>query len=389
MTTTVTTEEKPKRSTRRRGNGEGSIYQRRDGRWCATINIGYNAAGKRRRKSIYGVTKREVQEELTRLQSRRLEGRLADPGRQTVGQYLDYWLENASKPNTRATTYGSYERTIRKHIKPRIGGVALAKLSPVHIQQLYSTLATEGMGDSMRQLVYAILHKALDHALKMGLVARNVCDAVERPRLNRPEIRPLGPEQAKALLTAAAGDRLEALYVLALTTGMRLGELFALEWSNVDLQAGYLTVRYTLMELNGKVQLSEPKTPRSRRKIELPKLAVDALWQHKRKALALGRTDGFVFRTVNGFPIRRGWFYQEEYKPLLERAGLPRATRFHDLRHTAATLLLAAGENPKVVQELLGHSNIAMTLGTYSHILPTMQRQAVDKLGAMLSTAAG
>ena len=385
---TTTTEKRP--SKRRRGNGEGCIHQRKsDGRWLAVMNVGYNEQGKRRRKWIYGDTKKAVQDELIRLQSRKLEGRLADSGRQTVGQYLDYWLENASKPNTRATTYGSYERTIRLHIKPRLGGLSLAKLAPVHIQQLYSTLLADGVGESMRQLVYAILHKALDHALKMGLVARNVCDAVQRPRLVRREIQPLGPEQAKALLAAAAGDRLEALYVVALTTGMRLGELFGLEWANVDLRAGYLTVRHTLMELGGKVELSEPKTAKSRRKVELSPLAVAALLEHKRKALALGRTDGFVFRTVTGLAIRRGAFYQDEFKPLLKLAGLPRATRFHDLRHTAATLLLAAGEHPKIVQELLGHSNIAMTLGTYSHILPTMQRAAIDRLGAMLTTAVG
>jgi Phage integrase family len=123
-------------------------------------------------------------------------------------------------------------------------------------------------------------------------------------------------------------------------------------------------------------------------KVELSPLAIEALLEHKRKALALGRTDGFVFRTVTGLPIRRGAFYQDEFKPLLKQAGLPK-TRFHDLRHTAATLLLAAGEHRKIVQELFGRSNIAMTLGTYSHILPTMQRQAIDRLGAMLSTAAG
>ena len=143
------------------------------------------------------------------------------------------------------------------------------------------------------------------------------------------------------------------------------------------------------MELGGKVELSEPKTAKSRRKVELTPLAVGALLEHKRKALALERTDGFVFRTVTGLPIRRGALYQDEFKPLLKKAGLPKATRFHDLRHTAATLLLAAGEHPKLAQELLGHSNIAMTLGTYSHILPTMQHQAIDRLGAMLSTGAG
>jgi integrase len=385
LTTAIQTEKKQR--ARRRGSGEGSIFQREsDGRWCATINIGYNEAGKRRRKTIYGDTKKAVQDELTRLQNRKLEGRLADPGRQNVGQFLDYWLENSSKPNVRDTTYASYERTVRRHIKPRVGGLQLAKFAPIHVQRLYADMQTDGVGGSTRQIVYAILHKSLNHALQIGLVSRNVCDAVSRPRHAKHEIRPLSPEQSKALLSAAAGDRLEALYVLALTTGMRLGELFALEWANIDLRAGYLMVRHTLMELRGEVRLSEPKTQKSRRKIELPKLAIDALLNHKKKALAAGQIDGLVFRNASGGALRRGHFYQSGFKPLLERAGLPKATRFHDLRHTAATLLLAAGENPKVVQELLGHSNIAMTLGTYSHILPTMQRSAVDRLGAMLST---
>jgi integrase len=388
MTDSATLEDK-RRSTRRRGNGEGSIFQRKsDSRWCAMINIGYDEQGKRRRQAIYGATKKEVQDELTRRQARKLEGRLADPGRQTVGQYLDYWLENASKPKIRLTTYDNYEGVIRLHIKPRIGGLSLAKLSAVHVQQFYTRLVDE-IGSSLRQLVHAILHKAMKHAVRMGLIAVNPCDAVERPRLVRPEIQPLEPGQAKALLAAAVDDRLEALYVLALTTGMRLGELFALEWKNVDLHAGFLAVRHTLMELAGTHRLSEPKTAKSRRKIELPKLAIDALWKHKAKALTAGHTDGFVFRAVTGGALRRGHFYEKDFKPLLAKAGLPRATRFHDLRHTAATLMLAGGEHPKIVQELLGHSNISMTLGTYSHILPTMQREAVDRLGAMLSVSAG
>jgi integrase len=236
-------------------------------------------------------------------------------------------------------------------------------------------------------LTHAILRRALQQAVKWGTVPRNVCDAVDPPRVARKEIHALTAEQAKQLLKAAADDRLGAMYTLAVSTGLRLGELFGLQWADVDLAAGTgsLMVRHTLMEVNGELSLSEPKTAKSRRKVELSTMAVDALWDHRRKMLAAGYgCEGFIFRNSTGGPLRRSHFHADNFKPLLKRAGLP-DIRFHDLRHTAATLMLSGGEHPKVVQEMLGHSNISMTMDTYSHVLPTMQREAVNRLGKTLS----
>ncbi len=304
---------------------------------------------------------------------------------------MDRWLEDSAKATIRATTHASYEGVIRLHIKPRLGGVALAKLTPAHVQGLYAEMERSKASPRLRQLTHAVLRRALNQAVKWGTVPRNVCDAVDPPRVSRKEIRPLATEQVKTLLKTAADDRLGALYTLAVTTGLRLGELFALQWADVDLAAGSgsLMVRHTLMEVNGKLTLSEPKTAKSRRKVELSGMAVDALWDHREKMLAAGcGSEGHIFRNSTGGPLRRSHFHGNSFKPLLKLAKLP-SIRFHDLRHTAATLMLAGGEHPKVVQEMLGHSQISVTMDTYSHVLPTMQRQAVDRLGDLLKVSAG
>jgi integrase len=213
---------------------------------------------------------------------------------------------------------------------------------------------------------------------------RNVCDAVDAPTVPEREITPLTPEQVGKLLAAAKDDRLEALYVLAIGSGMRLGELFGLQWRNVNLNAGTCSVCHSLTELGGKLTLSEPKTAKGRRLVTLPRRVIDALIDHRKKMVALGFAGvPFVFCNSVGGPLRRSHFHRNEFKPLLKRAGLP-DIRFHDLRHTSATLLLAQGVHPKVVQERLGHSQISVTLDTYSHVLPSMQVDAANRLDSML-----
>jgi integrase len=201
----------------------------------------------------------------------------------------------------------------------------------------------------------------------------------------------LSPEQARALLETAEGDRLEALYVLALSTGMRQGELLGLRWRNVDLDGGSLQVRATLQRTRDGFTFSEPKTARSCRQVTLTKQAVEALRGHRSRQveerLQMGgawEDNGLVFANEVGRPIEAGNLIRRSFHPLLERAGLPKG-RFHDLRHTAATLALGKGVHPKIVAEMLGHSQIAVTLDLYSHVTPTMQRQAADALEAVLS----
>lgn len=375
-------------SRKRRGRNEGSVFQRADGRWSASVTVGVNANGRRVRKVVYGATKGEAQEKLLRLQSAKLDGMLADSGKLTLAAFLERWLEDSARPTIRNATYASYKGIVDNHVSPKIGGIRLDRLTPAHVQGLYAALEREGASCHIRRLAHAVLRRSLKQALKWGMVPRNVCDAVEPPRIARRDIQPLTGDQVAQLFSAAEGDRLEALYVVAVATGLRLGELFGLQWKDVDLDGGAITVRYTLSEVNGKLTLAEPKTAKGRRRVELPGIAVDALLSHRKAMLAEGSLGGgYVFCNQSGGPLRRSHFHSQQFKPLLKSAGLP-SIRFHDLRHTAATLLLGEGVHPKVVQERLGHSQISVTLDTYSHVLPTMQRDAANRLETMFRAGA-
>jgi len=369
----------------RRGHGEGSVYQRACGRWCATVSVGYASDGRRRRQTMLGTTKKEVQEQLARVQMTLLEGTFVDPSKLRVADFLDRWLEDAAKPTIRATTYASYKGILKHHIQPKIGGVTLSRLTPLHVQAMHASLEREGASPRLRQLTHAVLRRALKQALKWDLVDRNVCDAVDPPRVPKREVAALSPDQVTALLAAAKGHRLEALLMVAVGTGMRLGEIFALQWRNVDLVRAAIHVRQTLTEIGGTLTLNEPKTPKSRRRIDLPKSVVVALEAHRQRMREKGFGEAsWVFTNTTGGPLRRGHFQTNVFKPLLKAARLP-DIRFHDLRHTSASLLLAAGVHPKIVQERLGHSQIGITLDIYSHVLPTMGLEAAAKLDAMLS----
>jgi len=197
----------------------------------------------------------------------------------------------------------------------------------------------------------------------------------------------LAPDRVIRLLAAAKDDRLEALYVLAVTTGLRQGELLGLQWEDLDLPGAVLHVRHTLHELNGRLWIGEPKTRRARRQVDLSMIAVVALQNHRQSMLIEGRLDGLIFCDTQGGPLRKSNLLRRSFLPLLKRAKLP-PIRFHDLRHTAATLLLAQGVHPKIVQERLGHSQVSLTLDTYSHILPGMGREAASKLDALLTQTA-
>ncbi len=343
--------------------------------------------GKRRRRTVYGGTKGDVQAELLKLQTANSTGTLVKLQKETVTQFLTRWLADVAKPTVRATTFYNYDSIVKKHISPRIGGVQLQKLTPAQVQWLYSEMDRKGVGPNPRRLAHAVLRRAFKHAVKQGLVIRNVCDAVEPPTVPKSQITPLDENQVAQLLAAAKGDRLEALYHLAIGSGMREGELFGLQWSSLDLTTGTVSVSRSLCEISGKLSLGEPKSAKSRRMVTLPQHAVVALETHRKRQMAAGFGGvEYVFCNQHGGPLRRSHFQADEFKPLLTRAGLP-PVRFHDLRHTHATLMLLAGENPKVVQERLGHSSIGITLDTYSHVLPSVQTGAATKLDAIIRAA--
>ncbi len=388
---------------RRRGRGEGSIFRRKDGLWCATVSIGYDANGKRRRRVVYGATKGAVTEQLTRLQHAALAGDLGAPSRLTVGAYLTRWLVDSARPALRDNTYTLYDGVISRHIIPGIGGVRLSRLTPAHLQGLLAALEQDQVGPATRQVVFRVLHRALKQAAVWGMVPRNACETVARPRVPRPTMRTFDAAQVRQLLAAAKGDRLEALYVMAVSTGMRQGELLGLQWEDIDLGHGAVQIRHQLQDVAGKLALVEPKTSRSRRRVDLPALAVVALLEHRERMRRQGRSigEGYVFTDTEGGPIRKSNLRRRSFEPLLELQALreelrkegvaedalpkplPRI-RFHDLRHTAATLHLASGTHPKVVQEMLGHSTISMTLDTYSHTVPSMQKEAAATMDRLL-----
>ena len=238
--------------SKRRGRGEGSIYQRPDKSWVASVYVGCNGAGKRLRKTVYGATKKEVQEKLAKLQNSKLDGTLSDTSRLTVAAYLDRWF-NAIRSRLDEGSFSNYERTIRLRINPRIGGLQLAKLTPLHIQGLYSKMEQDGESSEKKRMTHFVLNNAFKQAIKWGLLTRNVCAAVDRPKtVSSKAASFLDAEQAAALLEAIKGDRLEALYVVALTTGMRLGEIMGLPWSSVDFVNGAILVNQSLAEVKGR-----------------------------------------------------------------------------------------------------------------------------------------
>jgi integrase len=365
---------------KQRGHGEGSIYERKDGRWVASITL-----ENRKRKYFYGETRKEVQEKLKVALHEQQQGTLATGPKQTVKQFLDHWLEEVHKPNIKQGSYVVYRIKIDKHILPALGHVQLQKLTAQQVQAFYARKIKEGYSANFIHLTHGILHKALDQAVRWKLVARNVCDDVSLPRQVRHERQSLTKEQAQTLLEAARGHRLEGLLTVALATGMRKGELLSLKWQDINFDDMSLQVRRTVGKFKGGYKESEPKTLSSRRKVMLPQFVIDALKQHRLHQIQVRLQVGtawvdrdLVFCNTDGdyFPLTS---LDYQFHKLLQEAGLP-PIRFHDLRHSAATILLTMGVHPKLVQELLGHSQIHITLDTYSHVLPSMQREMMNKL---------
>jgi integrase len=373
----------------KRGNGEGGISRRKDGLYMARYTV-HTATGAKR-KAVYGKTRKEAAEKLTKALADWDMGLVLEGENRTLAAFLDGWLDGTVKGSVKATTYESYERLIRCHIKPELGRYKLKTLAPDHVQALYQRKLDAGLAPGTVRQIHSVLSRALDQAVKWGTVPRNVCKATTPPKPVSEEIRPLDAEQARQLLRTAGGERFEALYVLAVTAGLRIGELLALRWQDVDLDASRptLRVRRTKSTAKSGPVFTTPKNGKGR-SITLTRHAVEALKPHRAaqnaerlKAGSLWQDYGLIFCTHGGRPLDSHNVARTSFKPLLERAGLP-DIRFHDLRHTCATLLLSRGHHPKLVQELLGHATIAMTLDTYSHYLPSMGDQAAGAMGDAL-----
>jgi integrase len=372
---------------KKRGRNEGSIYQRKDGRWCAVVDLGWEN-GKRKRKYLYGATRVEVAEQLPKVLRDKAQGLPVAVERQTVGQYLEEWLEDYARVSTRPRTFQRYVELVRLHIIPAIGSIRLEKLTPSNVQRLLNDKHTAGLSPKTVKHIRGVLNTALGRALKWGAVARNVAALTDAPKAVRPEIRCFTTDEARRFIEAVRGERLEALYLLTVTLGLRRGEVLGLKWQDIDFKASTVHVRAALQRVNGRLELSETKTVRSRRPLPLVDFLAKALRGHRvgqlEERLAAGaawQDTGFVFTTRIGTPVDPANLL-DDFKRILKKSELP-DVRFHDLRHSAASLLLALNVHPRVVMELLGQ--ISLTMDTYSHVVPEAMRDAVGKLEIALN----
>ena len=377
---------------KRRGRNEGSIYQRKDGRWAAAIDLGWQN-GKRRRKHYLGSTRAEVHKKLIKA-LRDLDQGIAPPSdRLTVGAYLETWLEESAKPKVRPLTYESYSCLVRLHLIPGLGRIRLSKLSPQQVQRFLNQKREEGASARRVQMMHAVLRTALNQALRWGLVPRNVATLVDPPRAPREPVKPMSPEEAHRFMEAAQGDPYEAVFAIGLGLGLRAGEVLGLRWQDLDLEQGQLTVRYALQRVkNQKLELVEPKSRTSTRTLVLPAFVIRTLRQQQLRQKQQERWGGlkwqekdFVFATSLGTPIDPDKV-RRRFKQVLKTAGL-RDMRFHDLRHSCASFLLAQGVQPRTIMELLGHSQIGLTMNTYSHVMPSLLTDAAERMDALFEGA--
>jgi integrase len=368
--------------------------------WAVVLDLGRDASGKRHQKwhAVPG-TRRDAQRELARLLNEINTGAYVEPSRMTVGEFLDRWLADYAKPKVSPKTHERYKEMIDGHIRPALGAYLLPKLAPLQIQAFYSRALAKGRKDgkgglSAQSVVHfhRLLHKAFAQALKWQLLARNPIQAVEPPKAERQEMRALDEAETAGLLSLLGETRLYMPVMLAVTTGLRRGEILGLRWNNVDLATATIMVVQSLEQTKGGLRFKSPKTHRSRRSIALAAMTVEALRSHRAKQaeerLALGpayEDNDLVCPRPGGAPWPPDMF-STTFAAFVRRSSRSRF-RFHDLRHSHASHLLRAGVHPKIVSERLGHSTVGITLDTYSHVLPGMQEDAVRLLEVALAVA--
>jgi integrase len=363
---------------------------RSDGRWEVRLWV----RGRRHTRALpVGTTRgmaERAREDLARADR---DGRAIGSPRQTVADYLRSWLDVTATKTLRPRSLERYTGVIEQHVLPTAGTIPLERFSRQHVEDLHGLWGSRLSSASVRYN-HAVLRSAFREAVEWHLIERNPTHAVRPPRRVLKPMRALTAAQVRLLCEGARGDDLEALFVLAVTTGMRLGELLGLRWSDVELDPSGLSrvvVQRTLVRVSGRWLFGEPKSARSRRGIVLSQRAVTALRAHRARQKRQRRATGpawadhdLVFADDHGEPLFGSHVTERRLKPLLRRLDLP-PIRFHDLRHTAATLLLTRGINAKVVSEMLGHGNVQLTLETYTHVLPDMQSQVATAMDAALA----
>ena len=381
---------------RKRSAGEGSIFRRADGRWCGILSLGWEN-GRRKRKSLYGPTAADVQDQITKAKNDLRLGLPVSVDRQTVIEFLDRWLEESVRPNVRPLTHQQYAQHVRLYLGPALGKHQLSKLSPQHVQAFVNQQLKSGLSPRTAQLSLVILRHALDTAVKWSLVGRNVAKLVDPPQVKRHETKPFTRDEARTFCDAVQGKRWRAAYLTALILGLREGELLGLRWQDVDFDRRTLTVNQTVQRIRSgaegdgsSLEFCETKTNRSRRTLSLSPSLIAILKAHRvsqsKARLVAGsewRDLGLVFSTSIGTPIEKSNLFRD-FKRMLKDTKLP-PVRFHDLRHSTASLLLAQGVHPRAIMELLGHSRIGVTMDTYAHVMPAMLEDVAMKMDAVLN----
>jgi integrase len=376
--------------TRKRGNGEGAIYQRsEDGLWVGALYVEDESGGKARRKYITAKARSDVVRKLKLLQ-RQIDDGLAVPDKSvTVEQLFARWYEDVLRHQVVANTASNYMTVAKHHIIPSLGKKKIVQLTTSDVDRLLSKKMNGELAVSTVQRIRSVLSQALNQAMRWGWVNRNVAKLARAPRMERKEGRSLTPEQARHLLESMSGHRNEALYALMLSTGLRRGEALGLKWTDLDEDKGLLHVRRQLKREEGVLVVADTKTSRSRRTINLPTAMLSALQAHRERqetrSKALGHAwvnTGFIFTSDIGTPFEPRNLHRE-FKKICLDAGLG-DWHPHELRHSAASLMLAHGVKLQVVSELLGHSSIRMTADVYGHILDPDRQVAAEVMNATL-----
>jgi integrase len=371
----------------------GQVIKRGKRSWQVKIFMGRDANGKQKfhRKTIHG-TKKDAQRYLNGVMRQMDLGIFVEPTTISLVDYVKRWLRDAARPRVSSRTADGYKALLDRYVTPPLGHQRLDRIQPLDIQEVYGQMQANGLSARVVRHTHAALHNALKQAVKWGLLSRNPSDFVELPKVPHKEHRVLSPDEAARFLKVTATKPHGLIFELALWTGMRPEEYLALQWSDIDLSKGTARIRRALVRHKKTVQFEEPKTARSRRTVYLPQPVVQKLKAHKRKQAAeklkfkgtWGPHD-LVFCSVEGTPLSIPNLTYRHFRPILTAAGLPQI-RLYDLRHSCATLLLAADENPKVVSERLGHSTVVLTLDTYSHVIPTMQQGATARLEKLINS---
>lgn len=372
----------------KRASGEGSIRQRKDGRWEGRCSCGYAPkTGKPIRRSVYGLTQKEVREKLTSIAKSIDDNTYIAPKTITVGDWLELWLKEYVQVSVKPLTFKSYEVVVRVHIKPAIGSIKLQALKAPQIQAFYNSLITDKSPKTIKN-IHGVLHKALDKAIKIGYITTNPASVCDIPRIEKKEIKPLNADNISRFIKRLDTEEYKNLYITTLFTGMREGEVLGLTWDCVDFERGTITVNKQLQKekiKGGKYYLAETKTSKVR--VLTPAQYVMSILKEeqirqKENRLKLGHMWdnplNLVFTNTTGRYLAIVTVYKR-FKKIVSEIGIPQA-RFHDLRHTYATLALQEGDDIKTVQTALGHSTVSTTLDIYSHTTETMRKESSKRM---------